>query len=63
MYYNDKDISYITKDNYKQIIDRIDYVINNPYTRNTNTPKDLIDLIELKNHIYRKFRGDLFGLD
>lgn len=51
---NSKDLSYINNDNYKLILDRINYVINNPHTTN-NRPFDIIELIEIRTYIYTKF--------
>ena len=53
MQYN-KDLSYINNDNYKLILDRINYVINNAHTTNQR-PYDIIELINIRTFIYTKF--------
>lgn len=52
-----RDLSYINKDNYIEILKRINFVLDNHKYKinNTSTPKDLIDLIYLKNEIIRRF--------
>ena len=52
--YCSKDLGYITSENYKFILDRITYVINNPYTIRSN-PMDIIKLNEIKQYIYTVF--------
>ena len=51
---NNNDLDYITAENYKLILERINYVLDNPNTAN-NKPTDFIQLLEIKNYIFRKF--------
>jgi len=51
---NDLDLEYITCDNFKVILDRINYIINNPYTTQSK-PVDIIQLIDIRQFIYNKF--------
>ena len=52
--YCSKNLEYITSKNYKVILDRINYIINNLYTTQ-NIPMDIIKLNEIKQYIYTMF--------
>ena len=49
-----KDLSYINKDNASLILQRINYVLNNPNTSNSK-PSDFIVLYSIRDFILAKF--------
>jgi len=53
MEYN-ADLSYIDLNNYKTLLDRINYIIEHPHTTN-HIPSDITQLVEIREYIYRKF--------
>jgi len=49
-----KDLSYINKDNVSLILQRINYVLQNPNTCNAK-PSDFIELYSIRDFILAKF--------
>ena len=52
--FNNKDLSYINKNNAALILQRINYVLENPYTSNSK-PSDFIELYSIRDFIIAKF--------
>ena len=52
--FNNKDLSYINKDNAALILQRINYVLQNPHTCNSK-PSDFIELYSIRDFILSKF--------
>ena len=49
-----KDLSYINKDNATLILERINYVLQNPHRCNSK-PSDFIELYSIRDFILAKF--------
>jgi len=48
---NKQDLSYITNDNWRVILDRINAVIKDK----NNKPPDIVELLIIRHYIYEKF--------
>lgn len=44
------DLSYLNKHNVKQILNNINYIVDNPYN---NEPYKIIELLNIRNYIYQ----------